>query len=303
MGRNREMLSPVLLLFMLSGFVINLCNAEVLQPPHIFMGKQMDPCASKCKEASLPLINKDADPELKYMRACCERGCRFYNLINLSQELETPGSNNSLSQCDSSCTMAYQDLQELVACRTGCALMTDQRLDSFTPLFSIAIQFGDVQPNILFPQDTPDNNIFTDFGLSKELLPVWWNENGMKLPETYLKTIPIDTGSMDYTAPSEYLEENEKSTSLPGSDWLQCASRHTGIPRWLLALAIATAALSALWLCLSPEKPTDIEKVTLTDPSPTSKITVYLPDEAPLHKKPPPKYDEVVNLTDSSLKV
>jgi hypothetical protein len=108
---------------------------------------------------------------------------------------------------------------------------------------------------------------------------------------------------VDYSISTEFLGENEKSTSLPGSDWLQCASRHTGIPRWMLAVAIATAALSALWLCLSPEKMTDsIEKISLVKPNIPNKVTIYLPDEIPLHKKPP-KYSEVVDTNNSKLQV
>ena len=106
----------------------------------------------------------------------------------------------------------------------------------------------------------------------------------------------------DYSVSSEYLGDNEKATTMPGSDWLECASRHTGIPRWLLILAIATAALSALWLYLYPEKSTEsIDKITLVKPSAQSKVTIYLPDEAPLYKKPPPKYSEVVDTNDPNL--
>lgn len=109
--------------------------------------------------------------------------------------------------------------------------------------------------------------------------------------------------SIDYSVSSEYVGDNEKSSSIPGSDWLQCASRHIGIPRWVLAFAIAAALLSAMWLCFAPEKPCDcVEKGTLVQPN-TGKITVYVPDEAPLYKNPPPKYSEIIADNDSDLPV
>lgn len=113
--------------------------------------------------------------------------------------------------------------------------------------------------------------------------------------------------TVDYTGSFDQINAIEKPIStVPGSDWLLCASRHTGLPRWFLGFIIVVAALSALWLCLSPDKCSEppVDKVTLVAPElGTSKITVYLPDEAPLHKKPPPKYYDVVDMNDPSIQV
>lgn len=108
---------------------------------------------------------------------------------------------------------------------------------------------------------------------------------------------------MDYGIPSDYSGENDQSASMPGSDWLQCASRHIGLPHWLLASAIAAAALSAFWLCLYSEKSNDSYKEILiekSDIAPT--VALYVP-EAPLHKQPPPKYTESVDETEVNMKV
>ena len=63
-------------------------------------------------------------------------------------------------------------------------------------LFSIAIHIEDgVHPNILLMSpDIPDNDVINDAGLGKEILPGWWDSNGFKLPETYFKTVPVDSG-------------------------------------------------------------------------------------------------------------
>lgn len=62
------------------------------------------------------------------------------------------------------------------------------------------IQIGDgVSPNILLiSPDIPENDILADPGLGKEILPGWWDSNGFKLPETYFKTVPIDSGVTTY---------------------------------------------------------------------------------------------------------
>ncbi|OXU25226.1 hypothetical protein TSAR_015995 [Trichomalopsis sarcophagae] len=288
MGRNKEVLSLLLLA------VVNFSYAEVF---YNIIKHQENPCVNICKQAVLPITNIEIDPEGKYVTTCCQRGCRFFNLLDL---VESNNLNNSLDACYSSCTEAYTVLQDMIACRIGCASMENKR--GTVSLASIMhIQIGDgVSPNILLiSPDISENDILTDPGLRKEILPEWWDSNGFKLPETYFKTVPIDSGTVDYNVVSE-----ERSPSLPGSDWLQCASRHTGIPRWLLAFAIAAAALSALWLCLSPEKTTDtIEKITPVKLSSPSKIILDLPDEAPLYKKPPPKYHEVVDPNDPNLQV
>lgn len=79
---------------------------------------------------------------------------------------------------------------------------------------------------------------------------------------------------------------------MPGSNWLHCASKHIGIPYWLFTSVIAVfVILSMLWLCLLTgnhisHKDVCIDKVT------SPKIALYIPDELPLHKEPPPKYTQ-----------
>lgn len=47
---------------------------------------------------------------------------------------------------------------------------------------------------LLMSPDIPENDILTDPGLRKELLPRWWDSDGFKLPQTYIKTVPMDAG-------------------------------------------------------------------------------------------------------------
>lgn len=108
----------------------------------------------------------------------------------------------------------------------------------------------------------------------------------------------------DYGGSSVYYGETKPSVSIPGSDWLQCASRHTGIPRWLLASAIAVAASAVTWLCFIADRSVEsTEEITTPDKhTVTQKLTIVIPDEAPLYKTPPPKYSEIADVDDVNFK-
>lgn len=94
------------------------------------------------------------------------------------------------------CTEAYIELQDRYACGTGCDFMAKQRVSDLLALFSIAICMEDgIDSNVLLMSpDVPENDLLTDPGLRKELLPRWWDSNGFKLPQTYVKTVPMDAG-------------------------------------------------------------------------------------------------------------
>jgi len=73
--------------------------------------------------------------------------------------------------------------------------MAKQRVSDLLALFSISMCMEEgMESNILLLPDIPENDILTDPGLRKELLPGWWDSDGFKLPQTYIKTVPMDAG-------------------------------------------------------------------------------------------------------------
>ena len=97
------------------------------------------------------------------------------------------------------CTEAYAAIQSQNACRTGCDFMAKQRVSDLLSFLSVAIYVEEnvgIDSNVLLMSpDIPENdNILTDPGLRKELLPGWWDSEGFKLPQTYVKTVPMDSG-------------------------------------------------------------------------------------------------------------
>ncbi|KAK2583608.1 hypothetical protein KPH14_009550 [Odynerus spinipes] len=282
-------------------FLINIACCDICCN---FVNRE-DPCITLCEKTPLSFTNS------KYVKSCCQRGCRFFNLVDLHYGLEPNGLNGTRDACEASCTEAYAEAQDRYACSTGCDFMAKQRVSDLLSLFSIAIYVEEsVDSNtLLMSPDIPENDILTDPGIRKELLPRWWDNNGFKLPQTYIKTVPMDAGTVDYGIPSDYSGESEQASSwIPGSDWFQCASRHAGIPSARFASATA-AAVALLAVCLylysvSSERTRDNVKEFVVDkPKASGKVIMYMPDEAPLHKKPPPKYTDINDELDVNLKV
>lgn len=282
-------------------FLINIACCDIR---YNFVNRE-DPCITLCEKTPLSFTNS------KYLKSCCQRGCRFFNLVDLHYGLDPNGLNGIRDACEASCTEAYAEAQDRYACSTGCDFMAKQHVSDLLSLFSIAIYVEEsVDSNtLLMSPDIPENDILTDPGIRKELLPRWWDSNGFKLPQTYIKTVPMDAGTVDYGIPSDYSGESEQTSSwIPGSDWFQCASKYAGMPFARFASATA-AAVALLAVCLylysvSSERAHDNVKEFVVDKSNAcDKVIMYIPDEAPLHKKPPPKYTEINDGLDINLKV
>lgn len=73
--------------------------------------------------------------------------------------------------------------------------MAKQRVSNLLSLFSVAVYIEEgVDSNLVIMSPDIPENILSDPGLRKELLPRWWDFNGFKLPQTYIKTVPLDAG-------------------------------------------------------------------------------------------------------------
>lgn len=73
--------------------------------------------------------------------------------------------------------------------------MAKQRVSDLLSLFSIAMCMEEgIDSNVLLMSPDMPDDILTDPGLRKELFPGWWDSDGFKLPQTYVKTVPMDAG-------------------------------------------------------------------------------------------------------------
>jgi hypothetical protein len=99
--------------------------------------------------------------------------------------------------------------------------MAKQRVLDLSSLFSIAMCMEEgIDSNVLLMSPDMPDDILTDPGLRKELFPGWWDSDGFKLPQTYVKTVPMDAGVslisltlLSFKHYCIYLNQNETSSS------------------------------------------------------------------------------------------
>nr|CAH7763659.1 unnamed protein product [Callosobruchus chinensis] len=215
-------------------------NKGVLSTP-LFV---TDQCVGLCKDAKLPALELDY-----YEQIVCQRGCRFFNIIKFTDEIKI---NTTKKECHISCEESYIEKKENEICKTGCDLMAKEQ-ESLTSALLI-----EEENTIVLA--SPDRDIELDF-LSdpslKSQIEVGFNVD-YKIPETHIRTMPIEISEE---------EINIRETS----DWLDCASRNSGIPRWILLSAILSAILVALWLSFSSEKHVNQDEITDID-TPDSRL-------------------------------
>nr|CAI5850086.1 unnamed protein product [Callosobruchus analis] len=197
-----------------------------------------DQCVGLCKDAKLPTLELDY-----YEQIVCQRGCRFFNIIKFTDEIKI---NTTKKECHISCEESYIEKKENEICITGCDLMAKEQ-ESLTSALLI-----EEENTIVLA--SPDRDIELDF-LSdpslKSQIEVGFNVD-YKIPETHIRTMPIEISE-------------EEINIRESSDWLDCASRNSGIPRWILLSAILSAILVALWLSFSSEKHVNQDEVINSD--------------------------------------
>ncbi|XP_023316045.1 uncharacterized protein LOC106654616 isoform X2 [Trichogramma pretiosum] len=290
------------------------CSAEIL----FNFVKKSDPCPIKCQKIHIRTVQKDNFVDVQQVTSSdCQRGCRFYNLISFSKKLDQRGVNDTLESCDSSCRAAYPELRSAATCRLGCISMALHREIFENSAVSLMMRLDDERPipNLLAAlpvhfaamhesSSSSGGNVAATVNptLGDEPLANWWDTDDYKSTDTTARQYNVVVKSKTYVPKSDLFE------SL-------CVLKHADIYSWLLALAIFAVVLSILWLYLAPEKFKDAHRqddaatlVTAAATAPaapptSSKFTVYLPDEAPLHKIPPPKYYDVVDMNDKNIKV
>lgn len=77
------------------------------------------------------------------------------------------------------------------------------------------------------------------------------------------KKVPLDLEDLpENIAKTEHQPTLKKETTQ--LDLLECISRKSGMPRWVIAIAIFASALVVLWLCFSLTAPPDDIKIVKT---------------------------------------
>ncbi|XP_011865635.1 PREDICTED: uncharacterized protein LOC105560807 [Vollenhovia emeryi] len=281
-----------------------------------------DPCSSLCEKTPVGL------PNSVYVKSCCQRGCRFFNLVDLRYEWERSSLNDTRNACEASCSEAYANLIDRYVCNTGCNSMARQRISDLLSLLTVAICTEESIDVSSTSPDIPENDILTDPGLRKELLPRWWDSDGFKLPQTHIKTIPMDARTMDYTLSSDYSGEARQAASTSKFESFQREFEERKdipvfwkfmvfvCPRFFFCVCFFLLPMSLYRLYKdSPDKNMPYKDIswffmivtslyhTFVKDNPdkitpyeninsSSDFALFIPDDAVMYKVPPPKYSE-----------
>lgn len=128
------------------------------------------------------------------------------------------------------CSEAYTVTQDRDACKAGCNYMSKQRISDLLSLLSVAVYVEEnvgIDTNaLLMSPEIPETDILTDPSLRKELLPGWWDSDGFKLPQTFVKTVPMDSGvrRINFNFLKNFKISNELYFTI--SNWVFTLSNH-----------------------------------------------------------------------------
>ncbi|KAJ8977532.1 hypothetical protein NQ317_010052 [Molorchus minor] len=193
-----------------------------------------DQCINICKNADLPSLELE-----NYEQVVCQRGCEFFTPMKV--EDDEVKVNATKKECHRSCEDWYNiNNEEMAVCKTGCNLMSKEQ----DVLISGFLIEQESVIEILNPDREVEEFDFLSDPSIRSQLEVGFNVD-YKIPETHIRTMPIEI-----TEEEIIVQEN----TTKSGDWLDCASRNSGIPRWILLSAILLAVLIALWLSFSTEK-------------------------------------------------
>ncbi|GJQ71493.1 hypothetical protein Trydic_g11210 [Trypoxylus dichotomus] len=173
-------------------------------------------------------------PVLKNAEAICERGCRLFNIIYLT---DGHSINDTKQQCSLSCMEAYINKENERACLTGCYTMGKRKEADLANILTFLQQSS--TKNLFLESDIEisESDLLSDPMIKTQLQLGYSLE--YKIPETKVKTMPI----------SEIIEQRilESKSQFPGN-WLDCASRNSGIPKLILLLGLSFASILVLFL-------------------------------------------------------
>lgn len=258
---------------------VSLVSCDILLNDFIY---EKDLCKDICVDSFflLPLI-PDA-------QSICQRGCRFFNIIYLKDEHDF---NATRDECFESCNESYQRALMRNACITGCKAMSKKKESEVTNVLLLIDQ--EKQKNVIFLEpelELLESDILSD-PLIHSQIEIGYNIE-YKIPETNIRTMPIE----------EFIEFERESTTRHQqqitTDWLDCAARNSGIPKWILMPAILTAVIIAVWLSFGTfTERRDKEEILLEDEKNDECVkSVYCPVESvdiEYIKKPLPETDMV----------
>ncbi|KAJ8040708.1 Transmembrane protein 59 [Holothuria leucospilota] len=218
-------------------------------------------CKGDC-DKTYPLHTYPEPNDLK----ACYRGCRLFSMLDFVEEVFNENFTDTMKECRDSCGEAYVDPSQLLACELGCSNQLpyaqalhrqwaeeESKVHLLIPVLSVqslwrglldtyrglsfsywSVYMQDENGQVYVFESSPELDVFT---LNPEANRVsarnWINA------ETNLQAFHPQT-STDINGQTGYDDS---------ASWLECVSRKSGLPRWLLSMTLFLSVLALIWLC------------------------------------------------------
>ncbi|XP_054714481.1 transmembrane protein 59-like [Uloborus diversus] len=205
----------------------------------------------------------------------CSEGCRLFIVISLAKNF--PDANKTQHLCQSACLEAYINETTAKGCFYGCQQDTlskyrdtSQTLHLLTPLVYVRSAYNTVVNQV------------------KQFITTSWT---VYVQEDTGKMVVLETRPKVVT--SEFNHNSGQRWQEEKPDWMDCISRQSGIPRWLLVIVLFGFIIVLLWLCCaaavtapnhylsSSAKKNNVGYVFLCEPDEDIKPFINLDEEAP----------------------
>lgn len=255
--------------------------------PYSF-GFLQDKCISLCEKEKLPALEPNT-----FERVVCQTGCRFFSILKFT------GLDIKLAakDCQISCNDSFGFTKERKVCAIGCHLISSNTENDVKMLVEPINEKSKKELVIGEPDtDLLESDMLMSDPSFKSQLEIGFNID-YKIPETHIRTMPIER---KIYAVRVVLKDS----------WLECVSKTSGIPRWILALVLFGAFVVVIGIMvmslvsiMEPKKNEDLEYGVILELSDDMSVrkTLFetacdslLPKYSETDDNLPPKYADVV---------
>lgn len=301
--------------FALLAISVALCCSEPVSPTP---SAEADSCEGACNRT----YPEHTYPDAKHLNAC-KKGCSLFTECGYNA-VENDW-NATLKACVNECSTAYPDSNIHYACNGGCQTQFDKackekdQKESDGSGLSLIMFVQRIYETVVYHFCRILRRTFLAVYLQKdtgnlvvvrgEMRPVAIldphagdSEEEQSDPETSTAAVrtPEPTPVLSASGKDQVAAISPEEPTTMSSSWLDCISRQSGIPQWLLMLVLFLVVVTMVWLCCATmvRSPTpqqqpppysaqkmgvngDLDYLLMYDPSEQIKIQPPQDQEAP----------------------
>lgn len=245
------------------GLGVLLALASLLTPSSCDVLRKIQDEAESCETFCSQTYPLHTYPKAEHLESC-KRGCKLFVIDKFAKE--SLDLNFTHARCVNACAEQYPDSPQYYACSLGCKEQLNQAeakakteqpvlIHPLTPLLFIQQVYERVVNRVYHFLQRTFTAVYVQRDTGK-LVIVRGELEPVRLPDIDTET-PADGEAQPCQGSDGRCHEDTTSTSrafhqessFPGSTWLDCISRQSGLPRWILVFVLFLVVLTMVWLC------------------------------------------------------